>query len=138
MIRENLAKVGIRVAIQPLLPNEIAARALGSFDYEAILFGFTPTDVAPDLQASLWYSNGAQHFWRPNQEKPAFPWEAAVDSLISRLVTSTDPAVRKASFDRAQILWATEMPAIPTFASDILAGWSNKLGNMRPSIWRRI
>jgi hypothetical protein len=26
------------------------------------------------------------------------------------------------------------MPAIPTFASDILVGWSNKLGNVRPSI----
>jgi ABC-type transport system substrate-binding protein len=134
VIREDLAGLGIRVAIQPLLPNEIAARALDSFDYEAILFGFTPTDVAPDLQASTWYSRGAMHFWRPNQEKPAFPWESTVDSLISRLVSSTDPAVRKSSFDQAQIIWATEMPAIPTFASDILVGWSNKLGNVRPSI----
>jgi len=134
VIREDLAGLGIRVAIQPLLPNEIAARALDSFDYEAILFGFTPTDVAPDLQASTWYSRGAMHFWRPNQEKPAFPWESTVDSLISRLVSSMDPAVRKSSFDQAQIIWATEMPAIPTFASDILVGWSNKLGNVRPSI----
>ncbi len=134
VVRDNLSKVGIRVAIQPLLPNEIASRALGSFDYEAILFGFTPTDVAPDLQASLWYSNGAQHFWRPNQEKPAFSWEATVDSLISRLVTSVDPAVRKSVFDQTQIIWATEMPAIPIFASDILVGWSNRLGNIRPAI----
>ena len=122
MIRDNLSKLGIRVAIQPLLPNEIAARALGSFDYEAILFGFTPTDVAPDLQASLWYSNGAKHFWRPSQEKPAFPWESTVDALISRLVTGMDPAVQESGLRPGSDHLATEMPAIPTFASDISGG----------------
>ena len=45
VIQDNLAKVGIRAGIQHLLPNEIASRFLGTFEYEAILFGFTPTDV---------------------------------------------------------------------------------------------
>jgi peptide/nickel transport system substrate-binding protein len=134
IIRDNLQKVGIRVGVQLLLPNEIASRFLRSFDYEAILFGFTPTDVAPDLHADLWLSNGSIHFWSPNQKKPGFRWESTVDSLISKLVASLDPSVRKASFEQAQIIWATEMPAIPTVAADILAAWSNRLGNVRPSI----
>jgi hypothetical protein len=33
-----------------------------------------------------------------------------------------------------QQIWAEQMPAIPTIAPHILVGWSNKLGNMRPSI----
>jgi len=134
VLRDNLAKVGIRLTLQLLLPNEIANRFLGSFDYEAILFGFTPTDVAPDLQTDLWYSGGPIHFWSPGQKKPAFAWESTVDSLISRLVTSTDPKVRRASFDQAQSIWSAQLPAIPTVASNILVGWSNKLGNVRPSI----
>jgi peptide/nickel transport system substrate-binding protein len=134
VIRDNLSKIGIRLNTQLLLPNEIASRFLASFDYEAILFGFTPTDVAPDLQTDLWYSSGSIHFWNPSQKKPASPWESAADELISRLVTTTDPAVRKACFDKAQSIWSSQMPAIPTIASDILVGWSKKLGNLRPSI----
>lgn len=134
VIQDNLSKIGIRLNTQLLLPNEIASRILVSFDYEAVLFGFTPTDVAPDLQTDLWYSTGSNHFWNPNQKKPAFPWESSADELISRLVTGTDPAVRKASFDKAQSIWSAQMPVIPTIASNILVGWSNKLGNMRPSI----
>jgi peptide/nickel transport system substrate-binding protein len=134
VIQDNLSKIGIRLSTQLLLPNEIASRFLASFDYEAILFGFTPTDVAPDLQTDLWYSSGSIHFWNPNQKKPAFPWESAADELISRLVTTTDPSVRKASFDKAQSIWSVQMPVIPTIASNVLVGWSNKLGNLRPSI----
>ena len=61
-------------------------------------------------------------------------WEASLDGLISRLVVSAVEAERKASFDRAQEIWATEMPAIPTIAPDILVGWSRRLENVRPSV----
>jgi peptide/nickel transport system substrate-binding protein len=134
IIQDNLSKIGIRIAIQHLLPNEIASRFLSSFEYESILFGFTPTDIMPDLQTNLWYSSGNIHFWQPNQKKPEREWEATIDSLISKLIQSINPADRKASFDQAQDLWAKNMPAIPTLAPNILAGWSNKLGNIRPSI----
>jgi peptide/nickel transport system substrate-binding protein len=134
VIQDNLSKIGIRIGVQHLLPNEIASRFLSTFDYEAILFGLTPTDVTPDLQTELWYSSGRIHLWQPNQKKPEREWEASIDSLISRLVRSMDPAVRKTSFDQAQEIWVRQMPAIPTLASNILVGWSNKLGNVRPSI----
>ncbi len=134
VIQENLSKVGIRLSVRQLLPNEVASRFLDSLDYEAILFGFTPTDVAPDLQTDLWYSSGKLHFWCPNQEKPARPWEAAMDSLISNLVKSMDPAVRRSSFNQVQEIWARQLPAIPTIAPNILVGWSNRLENVRPSI----
>jgi peptide/nickel transport system substrate-binding protein len=134
VVQDNLTKTGIRIGVQHLLPNELASRFLDSFEYEAVLFGFTPTDIAPDLQTDLWYSSGKIHFWCPNQAKPERPWEAGMDSLISQLVKSIDPVVRKSSFDQVQELWAKQMPAIPTIAPNILVGWSNRLGNVRPSI----
>jgi peptide/nickel transport system substrate-binding protein len=136
VVQNNLAKIGIRVGIQSLLPNELVSRFLDSFDYEAVLFGFTPTDVAPDLQTDLWYSSGKTHFWCPNQTKPIRPWEAAMDSLISNLIKSLDPSVRKLEFDKVQDIWARQMPAIATIAPNILVGWSKRLGNVRPSIIR--
>ncbi len=134
VIQANLNKIGIRTSVQHLLPNELASRFLSSFEYEAILFGFTPTDIAPDLQTDLWYSSGKIHFWCPNQNRPERPWEATMDLLVSKLVRSVDPVARRKIFDQVQDLWAKEMPAIPTIAPNILVGWSNKLGNVRPSI----
>jgi len=134
VIQDNLSKIGIRISIQHLIVNEIAARCLGSFDYEAILFGLAPTDVAPELQSDLWYSSGSMHLWNPGQKKPVRPWEASIDLLISKLVKSLDPAVRKESFNQAQEIWAGQMPAIPIISPNVLVGWSNKLGNVRPSI----
>jgi peptide/nickel transport system substrate-binding protein len=134
VIQDNLSKIGIQIGIQLLSPNEIASRFLNSFEYEAIFFGFTPTDIAPDLQTNLWYSSGDIHFWQPNQKKPERPWEAEIDSLITKLVRSLEPVDRKASFDQAQAIWAREMPAIPTIAPNILTGCSPRLGNIRPSI----
>jgi ABC-type transport system substrate-binding protein len=45
-----------------------------------------------------------------------------------------DPVVRKESFNQAQEIWARQMPAIPIVSPNILVGWSNRLGNVQPSI----
>lgn len=134
IVRQYLSQVGIRMNVQLLLPNELHTRFAQSFDYEAMLFGFTPSDVVPDLQADLWYSSGGSHFWHPNQTKPGTPWEAEIDSLTTRLVQSLDPDVRRKAFFQIQEIWAAQMPAIATVAPIQLAAWRNTLGNIRPSV----
>ena len=134
VIAENLQAVGIRARTEFLVTNEIAARFLETFDYEAILFGITPSDVAPDLQTDLWFSNGGLHFWFPGQPKPWYPWEAELDRLTSSLVRSIDPAIRKRTCDRMQVLWAEQMPAIPTLAPHEIVGWKDSVENVSPSI----
>ncbi len=134
VIKSNLLEIGVRVEIQTLLPNELAARFLNTLDYEAILFGLAPTDVAPDLQTDLWYSSGRNHFWSPGQSKPQTSWEGDVDNLITRLVRSLDANERRNAFFRVQALWAREMPAIPVVAPNILVAWSKNLRNVVPSV----
>jgi peptide/nickel transport system substrate-binding protein len=134
VIKSNLLSVGIRVTPHSVTTNEIITRLLDSFEYEAILFGFTPTDVVPDLQTDVWYSSGKNHFWHPGQTKPQRAWEAELDAQISRLILSLDPIVRKSSFNRVQQIWAGEMPAIPTVAVHVITGFSNRVGNLRFSI----
>jgi peptide/nickel transport system substrate-binding protein len=134
VIRNNLAKVGIPTKIQFFLQNELAARFLSSFDYEAILFKITPTDIVPDLQTELWLSSGALHFWNPAQKEPQSSWEAEMDRLTLSLVRELDPTARKNTFRKIQEIWEREMPAIPTIAPSILVGWKNSLGNLRPAI----
>ncbi len=134
IIRQNLAQVGIRLDVQLLPPNELIPRIVGSYNYEAALLGRTPSDIVPDLQADLWYSSSANHFWYPNQSKPSTAWEAEIDALTTRMVQSTDSAVRREACFQVQKIWAQQMPAIPTVAPNILSGWRNNVGNVRPSI----
>ena len=134
IIKQYLAQVGIRINVQLLLPNELGPRFMGSFDYEAVLFGNTPTDVVPDLQTTVWYTSGANHFWYPNQSKPATRWEEQIDSLTTSLIQSLDNEVRKKASFQVQEIWMREMPAIATVAPNILSGWKITVGNIQTSI----
>ncbi len=134
VVRDNLARVGILVNLQAVPMGELRARAFDTFKYEAVLWGFDPQDVIPDPQADLWYSFGSNHFWYPKQPKPATTWEAEIDQVVSRLVKSVDPGLRKQSFARVQEIWASELPAMPLVAPNVLTAWSQRVGNVRPSI----
>jgi peptide/nickel transport system substrate-binding protein len=134
IIRQNLAQVGIKVSVQMLPGNELIPRIFGTFAYEAVLFGFAPYDIIPDLQRDLWYSGGESHFWFPNQRTPATSWEAEIDGLISEMIRSLDPTARMRAFGKVQEIWARELPAIPIIAPNILAGWSNRVENIHPSV----
>ncbi len=134
VIKDNLAKVGIRVELHPVPINELITRIVKSYDYEAVFFGFQQTDVVPDLLADLWYSSGRNHFWFPGQAKPSTPWESQIDELTTRLIGNMDPTVRKKASAAIQEIWAREMPAIPTVAPNILTAWRTRVGNVRPSI----
>jgi peptide/nickel transport system substrate-binding protein len=134
IIKQNLAQVGIRINVQLLLPRELGPRIQQSFDYESILHGLSPSDIVPDLLTDLWYSNGLSHFWNPAQSKPGTPWEAQIDSLITQLVQNLDPALRLKAFLQVQEVWANQLPAISTFAPNILTGWRNTVGNTRPAV----
>jgi peptide/nickel transport system substrate-binding protein len=134
VIKENLARIGLRVTVQAVPPNELVTRVMNSYEYEVVLFGFDPQDVAPDLQTDVWYSFGRNHFWNPGQAKPHTEWEAEIDRLTSRLVSDTDPAARKKVFVQIQEIWARELPAIATLAPNVLTAWNDRVGNVRPSI----
>ena len=57
-----------------------------------------------------------------------------MDTLTTRLVQTLDPAARMKTFVQMQEIWARHIPAIPTMAPNILSGWNNAVGNLRPSI----
>ena len=57
-----------------------------------------------------------------------------MDELTSRLLQAPDPAERRKIFFEIQEIWALQMPAIPTVAPNVLSGWHNHMGNIRPSI----
>ena len=134
--RQDLLKIGMRVNVQLADTRELIHKLAESYEYESMLFGFTPADVEPESLADVWLSSGNNHFWYPNQAQPRFPWEREMDLLTTKLVRTLDPEERKKIFFQVQEIWAREMPAIPTICPNILVAWKNRLGNVRPSILR--
>ena len=83
---------------------------------------------------AVWLSSGGTHLWHPGQSRPATAWEAEIDALMRRQVTTLDGAARKRLYDRVQELVADNVPLIFLVSPDILVGANTALGNFRPAI----
>jgi peptide/nickel transport system substrate-binding protein len=134
MIQADLADVGIRAHVVPMEFRALVDRVTGSFDYEACVLGIGSGDVDPTAEMNVWPSGGATHLWHLGQPQPATAWEAEIDRLMARQLTTLDPRARKALYDRVQQIVATELPIIPLASPNILVGARRSLGNFQPGI----
>ncbi|HUR96546.1 MAG TPA: ABC transporter substrate-binding protein, partial [Pyrinomonadaceae bacterium] len=99
VVQEDLAKLGIKMNVVPLESNKIGAAAGATYDYEAMLFGLTPSGVEPTTYANFVLSGSDIHQWQPSQKTPATEWEAKVDKLFADQAREGDPKKRSAIFN---------------------------------------
>ncbi|MCC7008854.1 MAG: ABC transporter substrate-binding protein [Acidobacteria bacterium] len=133
-IRDDLAKVGIRVTLTPIDFNTLVTNLRDDFQYEAALLGLQ-TGVPPDpgMGQNVWRSSGRTHYWNMAQPKPETPQEARIDQLMDVIVGTPDMPKRQAAWkeveqtvnEQAWILW------LPT--QKIKLPLSNRFGNTQPS-----
>ena len=90
-IRDDLAKVGIKVTLVPVDFNTLITNLREDFQYEAILLGLQ-SGVPPDpgMGQNVWRSSGRTHYWNMAQPKPETPEEARIDALMDVLVGTPD------------------------------------------------
>lgn len=99
MIRDDLARVGIRVTSAPTPFNALAANLRQDFDYDAILLGLgSPIPPDPALSANVFRSSGLTHFWNVKQTHAETREEARLDSLADVLSGSFDDAARHRAY----------------------------------------
>ena len=134
-VKDDLAKVGIKVTLTPVDFNTLISTLRENFDYDAILLGFesaTPPD--PGMGANVWRSSGRTHFWNMTQPKPETPAEARIDQLMDVIVGTTDMTQRKTAWqeientvnDQCWFEW------LPTLVLKIPV--RNRFGNLQPSV----
>jgi peptide/nickel transport system substrate-binding protein len=134
-IRDDLAKVGIRVTLVPLDFNTLITNIRDDFQYEAILLGLQ-SGVPPDpgMFQNFFRSSGRTHQWNPQQPKPATPQEARIDALMDIIVSNPDHDARKKAWVEVQnilneqnwLIW------LPTRVAKL--PMSNRFGNVEPSV----
>jgi peptide/nickel transport system substrate-binding protein len=134
IIQDDLKQLGMRVNVVTLELRALTARLLTTRDYEALVLGLGGGDGDPNSEMNVWLSSGSFHLWNLGQLKPATPWEAELDTLMRRQITTLDVRERKRLYDRVQQLVVENLPITSLVSPNVLVGAKKGLGNFRPTV----
>lgn len=134
-IKDDLAKVGIKVTLAGVDFNTLITNLRQDFNYEAVLLGLqsaVPPD--PGMGQNVWRSSGLTHYWNIKQPRPETPTEAKIDALIEANVLTTDYAERRRTWAEIQRLVNEEcfMEWLPTQIMKLPV--RNRFGNTHPTV----
>ncbi len=134
-IRDDLAKVGIRVILSPIDFNSLITNLRSDLQYEAILLG-SQSGVPPDPAnaQNLLRSSGLSHYFFVKQQKPSTPEEARIDQLVDKLVTTLDMGERKAIWKEIQTIWNEQGWFVWLPILNVKLPVSDRFGNVQPSV----
>lgn len=134
IIQNDLKEVGIQANVVPLEFRSVLDRVFQTHDYEAAVLALGGGDVDPNPQMNVWLSSGSNHMWNLGQTRPATPWEAEIDSLMRKQISTLKFKDRKKLYDRVQQIVADNLPLICLVSPNILVGSQKNLANVQPSI----
>jgi peptide/nickel transport system substrate-binding protein len=134
-IKDDLAKVGIKVTLNPADFNTLITNFREDFQYESALLGLQ-SGVPPDpgMGMNVWLSSGLTHYWNIKQPRPETEAEAKIDALMARNTATTDMAERLATWQEVEkiINEETFIVWLPTLKAKIPI--RNKFGNLEPTV----
>jgi len=134
ILREDWTALGLKVNFRPQSFQSLVERLQSTFDWDAILIGFTGS-IEPNNGANFLRSSGNLHLWNPRQSSPATPWEAEIDRLLDEGSRELDPAKRAVAYRRIQEILHEEMPFLETVRQKLAVAASRRLVDFRPTVW---
>ena len=134
ILKEDWTKLGMKVNYRPLDFTTLVEKIDNTFDWDAILIGFTGT-IEPNNSANLLRSNGNLHLWNPSQPKPATAWEAEIDSLLDQGSREIDEQKRRTYYWRIQEILHEQLAMIQTVRQTQFRAYKTVLQNFRPTVW---
>lgn len=132
IIKKDLQEIGIKVHFLPLEFNNLVVKLTGSYDWEAVIIGFTG-GIEPHFGSNVWLSSGHLHAWYPKQSKPSTEWEKRIDEIFTEAVQILDKKERKKLYDNWQEIASEELPLIYTVLGESMFAVRNKFGNLNPT-----
>jgi len=134
ILKEDWTKLGMKVNYRPLDFQALVEKLNSTFDWDAVLIGFTGT-IEPNNSANFLRSNGNLHFWNPSQPTPATPWEAEIDSLLDQGSRELDVQKRRTFYWRIQQILHDQLPIILTVRQTQFVAYKQLLRNYEPTVW---
>ena len=134
LLKDDFAKVGVKVLPLPLDFNTMITKIRSDFTYEAALLGLgsaVPAD--PGMGQNVWKSSGLTHYWNVKQARPSTPEEARVDQLMAENLGTQDLAQRKRSWREVMDIvneqcWFVWLPS-----QQMKVPVRSRFGNVQPS-----
>ena len=131
-IATDLRKLGMKVNHIFLEFNQMIDRLDVSYDWEAMVMGFTST-FDPHGGSNFWKSNSENHLWWPKQPQPNFPWEKRIDEIFFAGIQELDRAKRKEIYAEWVRIAYKEQPVVFLAVRERVDAIRNKFGNVFPS-----
>jgi peptide/nickel transport system substrate-binding protein len=134
-VKDDLAKVGIQVALTPVEFNTLITNIRADHQYDALLLGLQ-SGIPPDpgMMQNVYRSSGMTHFWNVGQIKPETPQEARMDALMDEIVSVQDMAARKRAYKEVESIVNEQAWFIWLPIANQKLPVSNRFGNVQPSI----
>jgi peptide/nickel transport system substrate-binding protein len=134
ILKEDWTKLGMKVNYRPLDFPALVEKLDTTFDWDAILIGFTG-GVEPHNGANMLRSNGNLHMWHPNQKTPATEWERRIDELVEAGSRELDLDKRRQIYWQIQTILHDELPMIQTVRQRIFVAVRHAVQNYEPYVW---
>lgn len=134
ILREDWTGLGLKVNFRPQSFQSLVERLNVTYDWDAILIGFTGS-IEPNNGANFLRSSGNLHLWNPRQDTPATPWEAEIDRLLDEGSAELDPARRAVAYRRIQRILHEELPFLETVRQKTAIAWATTLEDFHPTPW---
>jgi peptide/nickel transport system substrate-binding protein len=134
-VKDDLAKVGVRVVLTPVDFNTLITNLRSDFQYESMLLGLqSGVPPSPANGQNVWRSSGETHMWFARQQKPATPEEARIDQLMDQILITQDRDAQRRAWREMQTIvseqsWFIHLPILK-----IKIPISNRFGNVHPTI----
>ena len=134
-IKDDLAKVGIRMTLVPVDFNTLITNLRSDFQYDAILLGLQ-SGVPPDPGngQNVYRSSGLTHHFFPSQLKPGTPEEARIDQLMDVLISAQNLDERKKVWREIENIWNEQCWNIWLPIREARLPLSNRFGNVKPTV----
>jgi peptide/nickel transport system substrate-binding protein len=134
ILKEDWTKLGLKVNYRPLDFTLLVEKLDTTFDWDAMLMGFTG-GIEPHNAASLLRSSGNLHLWNPNQPSPSTTWEAEIDRLLAEGSRELDVEARSKVYLQIQEILHRELPMIQTVREVRFTAYKDALANFHPTVW---
>lgn len=131
-IATDLRKLGMKVNSIFLEFNQMIDRLDVSYDWEAMVMGFTST-FDPHGGSNFWKSNSENHLWWPKQAQPGFDWEKQIDDIFYRGIQELDREKRRMIYAEWVRIAHKEQPVVYLAVRERVDAIRNKFGNLFPS-----
>jgi peptide/nickel transport system substrate-binding protein len=136
MIRDDLARIGLRAIPAPLEFNTLITNLRDDLQYDCMLLG-TQSGVPPDpiaMGQNFWRPSGATHYWNIRQPSPETQAEARILRALEENLSSFDKAVQQRTWREMQNTMNEQCFVIYLPVQIVKLPVRNKFGNVAPNI----